>query len=202
VKRSAGFSLVEVLVASAVMVAVFVPLMFVFTQSVRQAEVSLDELEATLLADEMADQMQIVPVVRQFQSLIPYPVPNPPPAYSQWATYPTTGIDFRLYDAAVSGGTVNAAAGGRAVSWAGEDMPVSERPYTRMYLTPTAPRFKRFLKVHGALDRSASMEENPHLMEVEVKVTWDDNFVSGPKTAREVVVRGLVADPRPQRMGP
>lgn len=201
-RRVSAFSLVEVLVASGVLVAVFVPLMFVFTQSVRQAEVSLDELEATLLADEMADQLLIVPVVRQFQSLIPYPVPNPPPQYSQWATYPTTGLAFRAYDPASSGGTVNAANGARAVSWAGDDMPVSERPYTRMYLTPTAPRFKRFLKVHGALDRAASMEENPHLMEVEVKVTWDDNFVSGPKTERAVVVRGLVADPRPQRMGP
>lgn len=196
-----GFSLVEVLVASAVMVAVFVPLMFLFTQSVRQAEVSLDELEATLLADEMAEQMQIVPVVRQFQSLIAYPVPNPPPAYSQWASYPTTGISLFRYDTGVSGGGIMTANGAHATSWAGEDMPPNERPYTRMYLTPTAPRFRRLLKVHGALDRPSSMEENPHLMEVEVKVQWDDNFVSGPKTAREVVVRGIVSDPRPQRVG-
>lgn len=194
-KRHAAFSLIEVLVASGVLVAVFLPIMFTFTQSVRQAEVSLDELEATLLADELADQLQLIPYVRRFQSLIAYPVPNPPPAYSRWATPATTGSEL---PAAKPGLTALLETGGGKTlgePLAGEDMPLDERPYTRLYVSPAGPRFRRFLKVHRTLDRAGSLEENEHLTEVEVKVEWDGLEI-GAKRTREVIVRGIVSDPR------
>lgn len=190
-----AFSLVEVLVASGVLVAVFVPIMFTFTQSVRQAEVSLDELEATLLADELADQLQLVPFVRRFQSLIAYPAPNPPPAYSRWATLTTTGAVFPAGrpDLTDSFDTKDGKAAGEP--YAGDDTPPAERPYTRVYVSPAGPRFKRHFKVHRTLDRSNSLEESEHLAEVEVKVEWE-GLELGAKRMREVIVRGIVADPR------
>ena len=193
-----GFSLVEVLVASGILVAVFVPLMFVFTQTVRQAEVSLDELQATALADELIDQVAAVPWVRYFPALISFPQPNPPPSYSRWATLTTTGVDF---PAAKAGLTGNVDTGGWLLSgapYAGTDAPAEFRPYQRLFLSALPPRFKRELKVHGVLDRSSSLEESTHLAEVEVRVSWDDQFVSGPHPTREIALRTIVCDPRYQ----
>jgi type II secretory pathway pseudopilin PulG len=195
-RRVAAFSLVEVLVAAGVMVAVFVPLMFVFTQTVRQAEVSLDEVQATALADELLDQLAAVPCVKNFQTLIAFPAPNPPPAYSRWATLATTGTDF---PAAAVGFTANLDTGGwvkTGACYAGTDMPPDLQPYARLFPSSCAPRFRREYKVHRALDRPSSLDESDALAEIEVRVSWDDQFVSGPHTRRELALRALVADPR------
>ena len=195
-KKSHGFSLVEVLVASAVLVAVFLPVMFVFTQTVRQAEVSLDEIAATTLADEVLDQIATVPAVKHFQALIAYPIPNPPPAYSRWTTLTTTGVNFVP---GVPGTTASADTGGwtkTGVPYAGTDTPIEYVPYLRMYLSTCPARFRREIKVHRTLDHTGSLDESEHLAEIEVRVTWDDNFVSGPRTRREVALRTIVSDPR------
>lgn len=185
-----GFSLVEVLVASAMMVAVFVPLAFVFTQSIRQTEVSMDELVATTAADELLDQVAVTPLVRHFPALVAYPQPNPPPAYSRWASVPTTGANLPV---AAPGFTGTAPA---FAPYAGNDTPADHVPYTRLYLSATPARFRRELKVHRTLDRAGTLEESEHLAEVEVRVSFDDQFVSGPRTPREVAMRAIVADPR------
>jgi len=195
VKR-AGFSLVEVLVASGVMVAVFLPLMFVFTQTMRQAEVSLDEVAATTLADEMLDQIAAVPWVRNFQTLIAFPAPNPPPAYSRWATLTTTGVDFPVAKAGLATGMDTSGWTLTGTPYAGGDAPPDARPYTRLFLSALPARFHRELKVHRVLDRASSLDESDHLAEIEVRVTWDDQFVSGPHPKRELALRTIVPDPR------
>lgn len=194
--RSRGFSLVEVLVASGVLVAVFVPLTFVFTSTVRQAEVSLDELQATTLADELLDQLAVVPAVRHFPALFAFPTPNPPPGYSRWATLSTTGANF---PAAAPGFAATADTGSftrAGAPYGGAETPPDHVPYTRLYLSAVPDRFRRELKVHRTLDRPSSLEESEHLAEVEVRVSWDDVFVSGPRTRREVALRAIVSDPR------
>lgn len=185
-----GFSLVEVLVASAVLVAVFVPLAFVFTQSIRQTEVSMDELAATTAADELLDQVAVTPLVRHFPALTAYPQPNPPPAYSRWATVPTTGANL---PAATPGfaGTAPAFA-----PYALAETPADHVPYTRLYLSATPARFKREFKVHRTLDRQGTLEESEHMAEVEVRVSFEDQFLSGPHTPRNVTLRAIVSDPR------
>ena len=188
--RRAGFSLVEVMVASAVLVAIFVPVMFVFTQSLRQAEVSLDELVATTAADELLDQVAAVPAVRHFQALGAYPQPNPPPAYSRWATVTTSGTAFPAA-APNFAGSVTA-----GPPYAGSETPADHVPYTRVYLSPLAARFKRELKVHRTLDHPGSLDESEHLAEVEARVSFDDQFASGPHIARDVSLRTIVSDPR------
>ena len=195
-RRVSAFSLVEVLVASGVLVAVVVPLMFVFTQTVRQAEVSLDELQATTLADELLDQLLVVPAVRHFPALFAHPVPNPPPAYSRWATVTTTGANFPAGLPGYSGTADTGSFTRAGFPYAGAETPPDHIPYTRLYLSAVPDRFKRELKVHRTLDRPSSLEESEHLAEVEVRVSWDDVFVSGPRTRREVALRAIVADPR------
>jgi hypothetical protein len=195
VTRRLGFSLVEVLVASGVLVAVFLPIMFTFTQTVRQAEVSLDELEATLLADELADQLQLIPYVYRFERLIAFPAPNPPPAYSRWATLTTTGSELPEGRAGLIASLDTG--GGKTLGepLAGDEAALEDRPYTRLYVSPVGQRFRRFFKVHKTLDRTGSLEESDHLTEVEVKVEWDGLEI-GAKRTREVIVRGIVSDPR------
>lgn len=195
-RRSAGFSLVEVLVASTVMIAIFVPLMFVFSQSMRQAEVSLDELLATTAADELLDQLAVVPAVRHFPALIAHPQPNPPPAYARWATITTTGADFPAATPGFSGTADTGSFSRTGGPYAGAETPPDFIPYTRLYLSALPQRFHREFKVHRTLDRPGTLEESEHMAEVEVRASFDDNFVSGPHTRRDVSLRAIVSDPR------
>jgi Tfp pilus assembly protein PilV len=57
-----GFSLVEVLLASGILVVGVVPLFFLFQSSLGRAHLSREEFAATLLASETMDQIRLVPL--------------------------------------------------------------------------------------------------------------------------------------------
>jgi Tfp pilus assembly protein PilV len=57
-----GFSLVEVLLASGILVVGMVPLFFLFQSSLGRASLSREEFAATMLASETMDQMRLVPL--------------------------------------------------------------------------------------------------------------------------------------------
>ena len=64
-----AFSLVEVLVAAAISVAIILPLSAIFQQSVHQTSSSYDEVRASFLARELIEQMQLMPYIIGYEGI-------------------------------------------------------------------------------------------------------------------------------------
>jgi hypothetical protein len=193
--RRPAFSLVEVLVATAVLVAVLVPLFYMFTQSVRQTSLSLDELEATNLAEEIADQVQAVPVVAGFARMPSYPAGNDPPLYVKWRDVKASGLAFPAAAPGLSIRLDTERYTRTGVPYPQEEAQAADAVYQRLWLSPAADRYARRLRVHRVLERAGALEENPGMVQVDVVVEWRDQFASGPRPARQVTMRAIVSNP-------
>lgn len=194
--RDVGFSLVEILVATGVLVAVFVPIMIVFTRSVRQAEVSLDEIVATNLAEEIVDQLQIIPLMlRDFEQFVSYPALNTPPTYPKWSEYKAPGMAFPRATPGLSTELDTQRFTITGIPYPQEETPKGLECSLRLYLSPLPERFSRRVKVHRCTDRAGSIDENPNMVQLESLVEWEDRSIPGPHPRRQVTVKAIVARP-------
>ncbi len=199
-----GLSLVEILVASGVLVAVMLPLFVLLSGSVRTTEVSLDEVQASLLAHEVLAQVRLLAVEPGFSNLPDLPVPNPPPLFPDWVAlddpqtpihqrggrlpHPVTSGDPRVEELETQGWTLFGA--GLAGRDSVDPQPLLES-LSRLYLSPAPDGFRRFLKVHPAR-LNARGDWTPFLRRIEVRVDWDRTFTGTAEKQRSMTLATLV----------
>jgi prepilin-type N-terminal cleavage/methylation domain-containing protein len=128
VKRRAGFSLPEVLVASAVLAVVTVPLMTSFLSSVGGASQDAREVRAAVLAQEVLEQ--VVALHRTMRTMMPVP------SESSQKTGSDTELDLDAVLTAAKGEVGASLYTGRG--W---------RQLSRLNLSPPRDGFRRYLAI-------------------------------------------------------
>jgi hypothetical protein len=193
-----GLSFVEILVATALLVCVLLPVLYLFTQATRTSEVSLDELAATNYACELTDQLKVLPWSIGFRYIVQTPVPNPPPAFPEWTTLTSAGMGFPEADP-------NGPARLQPIDTA--DWTRTGFPYwipppdapqimarSRLYLSPLPENYRRKLKVyHPLADPSGNLD--PNLYQIMVRIEWDRTFLGAPTQNRFNQMGTLIANP-------
>jgi|GEM_PF-1025915 type II secretory pathway pseudopilin PulG len=148
-----AFSLVEVLIAAAIAVLVIVPLSTVFQQSVHQASLSYNEIRASFLARELIEQMQVMQYVTGFNRLTSISTPRESDPWmdlsqpSITALFPSSADPKRESEC---------------------------RAFSRLFLTPLPPEFRRLIKLYPANESrtSNSYEGHPSLLQLDVMIEW------------------------------
>lgn len=193
--RRSGLSLVQVLVASAVLITALLPVFALLTQSVRNTEVSLDELRAAYLAEEVLDQLRFLAYEPGFAALRDLPILNPPPHDSWVDTSDENGEYFQLgmplpHPIQGTGAVLEVETEG----WRQLGAPLASDPndplvesLSRLYLSPLPEGWERRIQLYAPpLDASGTI--NPDLRRVEVEIRWGRQF-QGMSEAKERRVR-------------
>lgn len=195
-----GVSLIEILVATAIIVVVFVPLMTLFTQTIRSTEISLDEVLATNLASEVIEQIEVLPYSAGFHRMVSWPVPNPPPDFPAVHPLPAEGIvlgapspdDPPLWRPIDTRGWTEMG----YLYCEPEAMPDPlSRELSRLYLSPLPSGYRRTIELHHPLIGAAPPIQDPNLYQVLVRIEWDRTFLGAPTQTRSVELAALVANP-------
>lgn len=198
-----GLSLVQVLVASAVLVTALLPVFAMLTQSVRTTEVSLDELRAAYLAEEALDQLRFLAFEPGFGAMRDLPAVNPPP-HTHWvdtgdptSEYHQVGMPLP-HPISGTGAVLEVDTDG----WRKLGAPAAHDPedplveaLSRLYLSPMPEGWTRRIQLFAPpLDPTGTI--NPDLRRVEVEITWGRQF-QGMAAAHERSLRlsSLVGNP-------
>jgi hypothetical protein len=200
-----GLSLVQVLVASAVLVVSLLPLFTLFSSSVRTTEVSLDELRAALLAEELISQIRLLSFQPGFHLIPDMPADIRPP-YTRWLDLqdPNSGFyqvgaplphPIRGSHQSVDFETNNwELLGAPACSERGPNPDPVLESLSRIYLSPLPRDFRRLVKVHPApLDPSGLT--SPNLRRVEVRIEWERRFQGTATQRRHLELTTLLGNP-------
>lgn len=186
--------MVEVLVASTVLVVLMLPLFVILGQGVRTGEVSLEETQARLAAHELLDQLAVVAHPAGWPAMEPHPHPNDPPAFAAWATLPTTGVNLpgpaiaAVHEIPVNNFTVT------GIPYPQERATPEWSSFQRVYLSPMGAHFTRRFKVHPGMLENGANRVDPDLAVITVDVGWTSR-ISGPQPERRVTLQALVANP-------
>jgi hypothetical protein len=188
-------TLVQVLVASAVLVTALLPVFALLTQSVRNTEVSLDELRAAYLAEEALDQLRFLAFEPGYAGLRDLPAVNPPPHDSWVDTSDSEGEYYQLglplpHPIQGTGEVLPVDTQG----WRQLGAPIASDPndpliesLSRLYLSPLPEGWQRRFQIYPPpLDASGTI--NPDLRRVEVEIVWSRQF-QGMQAAKERRVR-------------
>ena len=178
--RRRGMSLVQVLVASAVLITALLPVFAMLTQSVRNTEVSLDELRAAYLAEEALDQLRFLAYEPGFRALRDLPALNPPPR-KEWVDTSDPGAEYHQLGMALphpisgTGEVLDVDTDGWRSLGAGvaedPDDPLMEA-LSRLYLSPLPEGWTRRIQLYApAIDAAGTV--NPDLRRVEVEISWE-----------------------------
>lgn len=203
-----GLSLIEVLVASIVMVALVLPLLMVFSGTIRTTEVSIQEVWAQHLATELMEQVKVMPFAVGYEWLFERPFPNPPPQYPNFLSLAPTGdmpcAGFALptdLDWALSSQeelpTANWTVTGAPITLdtgSPPDPNIAER--SRIFLSPLPKGFRRYLQIYRPIRSLAPLANETNLMKVVVKVEWPSARTANRKHMRHIELRGLLSNPR------
>ncbi len=202
-----GVSLLEVLVASIVMVALVLPLLVVFSGTIRTTEVSIQEVWAQHLATELMEQVKVLPFAVGYEWLFARPFPNPPPQYPNFLSLSPTGelpcagyafptdVDWALATQEDIPST-NWTATGAAVTFdtgSPSDPNVAER--ARIFLSPLPKGFRRQLQIYRPIRSLAPLTNETNLMKVVVKVEWSSARTRNRQHKRHITMSGLLSNP-------
>lgn len=203
-RRRRGLSLVQVLVASAVLVVALLPLFTLLSSSVRTAEVSLDELRAAYLADELMTQVRLLAFEPGFPHLHEIPLVWEA-GKDQWLALHDPSVDMHQRGAPLAhpirgSGTIEVDTDGWHLLGASicRDTAPSPDPLieslSRLYLSPLPPGYRRFLRLYRPpLD--ASGRTAPGVLRLEVKIEWDRTFLGTPTQTRTLQLTTLMGNP-------
>jgi len=197
-----GLSFIEVLVASTIMVVTLVPLFLVFSQGVRTGQVSIDEIRANLLAQEIVDQIAVMPYAGGWPAIQDRPRPNAPPGFTRWADLPATGLDLPN---PVGATPVEISTGGWTrigYPYPMEEAPDVIAPFQRLYLTGLDSTTTRSVKVHPAMAILHQNVTDPDIAEIEGRIVWKTRGLTGTTPERSVIVRTLISNPAVSAGGP
>lgn len=202
-----GVSLVEVLVAAAVLVVALLPLFVLFSGSLRKTEVSIDELRAVDLAQELLVQIRGLAVVPGFPKIPDMPSPNPPPDHPLWLAIHDPASGFHQLGASLPhpvGGTAPQAVSLDTRDWTLLGAPGCRLPppatdpldeaLSRIWLSAAPQGYRRFLRVYRPRI-NARGDVNPNLLRIDVRVEWDRTFMGAPTQTRTVALSTLVGSP-------
>lgn len=202
--RRRGLSIIQVLVASAVLVVAFLPLIGLFGSAVRTGAVSRDELRAAVLADEFLTQLRVLAHGPGLGVLPDYPLENPPP-HQGWVDTGDPGGEYYQRgaplwhpgDPARPAGEVDPESWRRVgASAASPGSPPLARSLARLYLSPLPPGFSRRFRVYAPpLGPGPDAAVDPDLRRVEVEIAWTRDFAGGASRARKLRVGSLVSHP-------
>lgn len=202
-----GLSLVQVLVASAILVVGLLPLFTLLSSSVRTTEVSLEEVRASLLAEELIEQLRFLAFQPGFEHIPDRPRGIRPP-YGSWVPVHDPASEYHQLGAALPEPGEESSVRVPVQGWSLLGAPLCQEvgpspdprvaSRSRLYLSPLPPGTRRFLKIHEApLDPSGTT--SPELRRVEVKVEWDRTFQGTPTRTRSLTLTTLVASPGRRR---
>lgn len=192
--------------ASAVLTAVLIPLLYLLSQTVRGTEMSLDEVRATNLASELIEQMQVLPRTVGWNAFNVRPEDNPPPRFPNYLSMAPAGgelpVEGHLFASPLeAGGRLPAVAteGWTKVGGAFCSPPpgvtdplVAER--SRLFLSPLPAGFERFVQAHHPLVEPGTGAYDPLLTKIVVRVEFEEKF-SGATRKRRIHMSTLVSAP-------
>jgi hypothetical protein len=191
-------------VASAVLVVALLPLFTLLGSSVRTTEVSLDELRAAYLADELMAQVRVMTMEPGFSHLVELPQ-GIDPAKDEWLPLDDPASPLYQRGATLpqplrgSGTEVLDTQGWRLLGSAlCRDLSPSPSPWieslSRLYLSPLPEGYRRSLRLYRpALD--AGGRTVPGVMRLEVKIEWDRTFLASPTQTRTLRLSTLLGNP-------
>lgn len=202
-----GLGLIQVLLASCLLVGLFLPLTQSFQSSIRTAQVSLDEVQAAHLAAELMDQLKGLAYTPGFLALPDMPVPKPgAPAGATWVETQDPQSQYHQVGDSLPGfplppGTPSSFAtqGGSRLgksllperSHAGHAL---DRARARLYLSPLPPGMTRGFRIQTPrLDRAGRISSN--FKRLEVRVSWQKDFLGPGSRTREVRLTCLIGNP-------
>ncbi len=200
--RRRGLSLIQVLVASAVLVVALLPLFTMFSSSVRTTEVSLDELRAAYLAEEAMDQLKALAYEPGLDEIPDLPPGIKPPYEDSVDTSDPKGGFYQegmAFPHPLKGtgqvleiDTNNWEKVGASVV-PGEDLWLESMG--RVFLSPLPKGFRRKIRFFPPPTDSADTL-HPGLRRIEVEVEWDRKFsgMSASQT-RKMRLSSLVSSP-------
>lgn len=203
-----GVSFIEVLVAGVAMVALVVPLLIVFSSTLRTTEVSLQEVWAQHLAAELMEQVKTQPFTVGFEWLFERPFPNPPPDYpnylslapggalacpghafpdaTEWALDRTEELDTKGWTVTGAPLTFDTATP--------PDPLIAER--SRLYLSPLPEGFRRFLQIYRPVRSLSPLAAEANLLKAVVRIEWSSARTTDHRFTRRIELRSLVGNPR------
>lgn len=166
-KQRAGFTLVEALIATALLALGLVPIAFMNWTSARESSMDRMELVATNLATELLEQVRAIAEGRSgVTAMAPMPLENPFPQFPEWVD-----VEERLRQ---GGGSFPLLAACQTLVEA-----------SRMRLQPERPGYHRYLQVMQApLRLGGAYVRSPFLVEVRVRVDYGPNLADAKSTRR------------------
>ena len=201
-------SLVEVLIASIVMLALVLPLLVVFSSTIRMTEVSIQEVWAQHLASEVMEQLEVLPLSVGYEWLFDRPFPNPPPEYPNYLSMAPDGElaclgmvfprehRFALnqeVELSTDGWTKN----GAAITY---DTTVPPDPdieeSSRLFLSPLPDGFRRYLQIYHPIRSLSPLSKESNLIKAVVKIEWKSSRSSRDESMRRIELRSLISNPR------
>ena len=207
--RRAGLSFIEVLIAGVVMTSLVIPLLIVFSSTLRTTEVSIQEIWAQHLATELLEQVRIMPVTVGFHWLYDRPIPNCPPHYPYFLCLAPTGqLPCRGWSL-----PTDTTEWMRQVTleldteeWTLTGAPLSEDPspepdpliaeYSRIFLTALPEGFRRYLQFYRPIRSHAPLDWETNLVKVVVRIDWQSARTADRHHTRQLYMRGFIGNPR------
>lgn len=138
-----AFSLIEVLVAAAISVAIIVPLSAIFQQSVHQTSSSYDEVRASFLARELVEQIQLMPYVTGYNGIWPLSHPS---ESAPWVDLSKTELRA-LFPQSTN-----------------KNKKAESMAMTCLNLTPLPEKFGRFIKLYPVIPNE--------ILQLDVMIQW------------------------------
>jgi len=203
-----GVSLVEVLVASVVMVALVIPLLVVLSSTVRTTEVSLQEVKAQHLACEIMEQLKVLPFTVGYEWLFERPFPNPPSDYPNFLSLAIKGdlpcagctLPYR------SNATIQRELEYKTDNWTIVGAPITldtgpqANPYiaerARLFISPAPKDFRRHVQIYRPIRSLTPLQKESNIFKVVVKVEWPSARSASGGHMRHVLLTGFIGNPR------
>lgn len=193
-----GFSFIEVLVATALLVAVLIPIVFVISQSMRTSEVSLDELTASLWASELVEQLECLPWSAGYRRIVFSPHPNPAPDFPEWHGLPPAGMGFGEADPNARPlqppiDTKEWTVTGYVYWQPPPDDPLL-KAHSRLYLSALPVDHTRRIKLYHPVADPTGVTD-PNLWQLWARIDWGRTFMGAPRQYRTCELTTLLANP-------
>ena len=165
-----GFSLVEIIIASIISVLLIVPLMALYQQSLYETQQSFDEIQATLYARELIDEIHFLKHAIGFDAMTSLGDPSEEDSYVDLSNIESTHSLFR-------GST--------------SDGEYRVSSHSTLNLSAMPHNYQRLIRLHPMNAGATFYQAHPQLLSLEATIRW--SVGKSGDFNRKVTLKSLIA---------
>lgn len=165
-----GFSLVEIIIASIISVLLIVPLMALYQQSLNETQQSFDEIQATLYARELIEEIHFLKHVIGFDAITSLGDPSDKDSFVDLSNVEPTQSLFR-----------------EGIS----DNTYKTTPFTTLNLSAIPHNYQRLIRLYPMNAGATFYQAHPQLLSLEATIRW--SVGKSGDFNRKVTLKSLIA---------